>query len=74
MGRSDEEKTAEELFAEMQRDMEHFMSRTDDFVTRFKLNRQISDWYNTADASDLTGEEFKRVSRNAIRAIVLGDE
>ncbi len=61
---------AEALF-DMQDASDKFFDDVESFITRFKIQRDINNWYSMADASQLTGDEFKRVSWNAIRAIVM---
>lgn len=70
----DNKKTIEQLFAEMRDDMAAFYEQSSAFVIRNRIDRDACRWFDTADARGLTGEEFKKVARNAIHAIIAGDE
>lgn len=68
------DKTIEQLFADMRNEMAVFYEQASDFVTRAKIKRDVESWFNESNATTVTAEEYKKCARNAISAIIMGEE
>lgn len=72
MGRSNEEKTTAEIFAEMQRDSEEFFDHAASMTTRWKLQRDVNNYLTSlGDLSHVNGNDVIKCIRPAICQIIM---